>query len=457
MSKESGSHRRTAIVLVLLGGILPLAAYGLASWYSPTITPAVARQWLGGGSQSVVLVDVRPRSVYDKAHIDGAESWPLEAVQAARTADDVPPPLRGRKLLLICNVGASSRLGTAHLVRHGLADAVNVRGGLQEWVRDFAVEATGGPGCPWAAALAEETAPAAPEGGRFERFRNAAGRTLPFPFRVAPPWKQTLAVVSFFLIKPIYTILSFIAIVLLWRSRSPDLVAARWGMIAFFLGENACAVSYLAYRETSYLWEYLHSYGMLVCFGFLTFAILDGFDRRVLGLSSPEKRCAAIGLCGRCVKTAEVSCGLKRVFRIGIPALIVAALMLPTADWQFGSYNTIVFQSPYHYAHLWVFQCFENWYCSGVAVVMLAVSLGYASLRRHNAIGPAKVYFAAGAGAMGFGLLRMVIGAAYDDNRVWYLFWEEGTELLFILGTLLVLLTFRRTLLQERPADGAAS
>jgi hypothetical protein len=58
----------------------------------------------------------------------------------------------------------------------------------------------------------------------------------------------------------------------------------------------------------------------------------------------------------------------------------------------------------------------------------------------------AKIAFAAGVGPLGFGMLRMVLGAAYDRNRVWYLFWEETTEFLFILGVCLVLVIFRHGL-----------
>ena len=46
-------------------------------------------------------------------------------------------------------------------------------------------------------------------------------------------------------------------------------------------------------------------------------------------------------------------------------------------------------------------------------------------------------------------MLRMILGGAYDQNRVWYLFWEETTEFLFILGICFVLWTFRRKLLPE--------
>jgi hypothetical protein len=49
----------------------------------------------------------------------------------------------------------------------------------------------------------------------------------------------------------------------------------------------------------------------------------------------------------------------------------------------------------------------------------------------------------------------MVLGGAYDQNRVWYLFWEETTELLFIFAVCLVLWVFRRSLLPESARVGS--
>ena len=166
-------------------------------------------------------------------------------------------------------------------------------------------------------------------------------------------------------------------------------------------------------------------------------------------LSDPQKRCASLGLCDACVKHADVPCGLRRTFYMLIPLGMVLALMLPTADWQDNSYNTIIFGKVYHYAHLRVYQQFENWYCAAAAILMFAVSLLILALKKKDAVAAAKVALAAGIGPLGFGTLRMVLGAAYDQNRVWFLFWEETTELLFILGVCFVLWTFRRRLLTD--------
>ncbi len=250
---------------------------------------------------------------------------------------------------------------------------------------------------------------------------------------------------SYFFLKPIYMLLSLVIVAVLWKSRSADLVALRWGMIAFFLGESACAVNYFGYKETSYLWEYLHGAGMLVSFGFIAYAVLEAIDARILGLSDPKRRCAATRLCGACIKQTNVPCGLQRSFYLLIPALMVIAMMIPTADWHDNTYNTIIFRQPYNYGHLHVEQLFENWYCPAAALLMFAVSLAILLLKR-DAIESAKIAFAAGIGPLGFGMLRMILGAAYDQNRVWFLFWEEATELLMVFGVCCLLWIFRRGL-----------
>jgi hypothetical protein len=77
---------------------------------------------------------------------------------------------------------------------------------------------------------------------------------------------------------------------------------------------------------------------------------------------------------------------------------------------------------------------------------MLAASLAILLLKRQEPIGPAKIAFAAGVGPMAFGMLRMILGAAYDQNRVWFLFWEEATELVMVVGVCCLLWIFRRGL-----------
>lgn len=446
---------RIVAAIVAAGGIAPILLYWLLFGWTPTVSPGEAKRVLREPNSDAVLVDVRDPASFAAGHIDGAVNWPLAGILLAKGTQDVPATLNNCRLFLVCEVGMASRQAAWRLrdPELGVLRAFPVRGGIQEWIRAFAADM--GARCfPTPGnldAFLHKTDP--PGGDRFDRWRTGPEQVEEFPFRPSPVGEQAAAVLAYFFIKPVYMLLSLVLAAVLWQRGESDLAALRWSMIAFFLGEAACAVNYGLFRETSYLSEYLHSFGMACAFGFFTYAILEGIDRRILKLSEPGERCAAIGLCRRCIKYTAVPCGLKRIFLLITPVLIVVAAMLPTADWQDNSYNTYIFGQLYHYAHLRVFQQFENWCCPLAAAVCLSASLALLLLPSQEAIRWAKIPFAAGTGALGFGLLRMILGGAYDQNRVWYLFWEETTELLFILGICLALWIFRRGLLLVPASD----
>lgn len=408
---------------------------------------------LRGPSATAMLVDVRRAEEFSAGYIDGAINWPRAEILDLTDLDSIPSRFRNMTLLLLCNVGIDSCRAARHLSALGKDQTFNVRGGIQEWIRSLAIEQTAYP--PGSRLTLQDfiSNATAPQGSIFDRWRIAPDRVVDFPFRRSPLWEQAAAVLSFFVIKPIYELLSLILIIFLWRSQSSDLTALRWAMIFFFLGENACALNYFVFKETSYISEYLHSYGMLLCFGFTAYAVLEGVDGRILKLSDLNQRCAAAGLCGICVKYADAPCGLKRMFYLLIPALILIAFMLPAADWQNNSYNTVIFGRYYNYAHLWIYQLYENWYCAAAAVMMLGISLLILCVKKENAVAPAKIAFAAGIGPLGFGMLRMILGGAYDQNRVWYLFWEETTELMLVTCICFILWFFRSGLFPRWTPD----
>ncbi len=447
-SKNQSPHIVPWIVagIIAAGGAIPLICYVLFFGSVAILTPQQAKEMLRRQPADTMLVDVRRPEEFSAGHIDGAVNWPLDAVLDTDGLDKIPLQYRDTKLLFICNVGIDSCLAARHISALGKDRVFNVRGGIQEWIRSLAVVQSA-PTVVNQGMLQDllSNVPA-PQGGLFDRWRIAPDKVVELPFRQSPLGEQAAAVISFFLIKPIYEILSLAMIILLWKSRSPDLAALRWAMIFFFLGENACALNYFLFKETSYISEYLHSYGMLLCFAFAAYALLEGIDRRILKLSDPDQRCAAIGLCGSCIKYADVPCGLRQVFYLLIPALIALAFILPAADWQDNAYNTVIFGRYYNYAHLRIYQLYENWFCAEAAMLMLGISLLILCLKRENPIGAAKIAFAAGIGPLGFGMLRMILAGAYDQNRVWYLFWEESTELLFIASICFILWFFRRGL-----------
>ncbi|MDH3828054.1 MAG: hypothetical protein OET21_11590, partial [Desulfobacterales bacterium] len=99
-------------------------------------------------------------------------------------------------------------------------------------------------------------------------------------FRASSYFEQSAAVATAFLIKPIYTILAFFIFMVLWKRVEPELKALKWSMIFFFVGENFCAANFLfTENHDVYLLEYFHSLGMVLSFGFASFALIEGIDR----------------------------------------------------------------------------------------------------------------------------------------------------------------------------------
>jgi hypothetical protein len=280
-------------------------------------------------------------------------------------------------------------------------------------------------------------------------------------FRDTSRFEQWLVVVVAFGIKPIYILLTTLSIIWLWRQRAPDLVALRWGLMAFWLGENACSINYLFIHGNSDFWEYLHNFGMAVCFSFITYALLEGADRRLIKYSSAKERCAALSLCHACIKyDAAVPCGLRRVFTMLLPATIVLVSMLLSADLKLAAYDTNIFKSNVHYSITLTDQLFEIRYCPVLAILLLAASWLVLFFKREEPVPLAKMLFAAAMGPFGFGLLRLFLSAVYREDLIQYVVWEEITELIFVAAVAFVLLVFRHSLFLKEttaPVGPAAS
>jgi rhodanese-related sulfurtransferase len=424
MTEERSPGRWAVILLAVVGGLLPLLAYGLVLGRASAVSPEEARGLLTGNPADTALVDVRTAEEYAEGHVEAAVNWPLAEIQAAGSVAAVPAALRGKQLVLICVSGIRSGLAAQHLNQGGWANAVNVQGGMQAWV------ASGEKPC----ALA------------FCRLRRGSGEASALPFRPASPLEQVTAVLTGFLVKPLYMLLSLVVAAMLWRKRTPDLVALRWAMLTFFVGETCCAVNYVAYAEQSVLLEYLHSYGMVLCFSLTIFAVFEGIDLHLVHYSDPQACCAALALCQRCVKHVDAPCGLQRTFLLLIPAAIVLCVMPFCADLLPVAYNTRIFGTFYTYAHPVLCQIFEIRYLPGAALVLLAASWTALYFNSARGVWWSKILFAAGSGALGFSFFRLVLLQVYRDDLVWYAGWEELTELLFVVSAGLLLRIFRHGL-----------
>jgi rhodanese-related sulfurtransferase len=413
---DRGPRRRAwAVVLGILAlGALPPAAYWFGAGDVPAVTVPEARAELARPGGSAVLVDVRSPDIPAADRPAGAVAWPLEAIEAAASRAEIPEPLRGKRFLALCDAGYSSARAVRRLRALG-CDAVNVEGGMMAW-RGVAEGGAAAPGpCPVGVAYYE-----------------------------SPPFEQGLAIASGFVVKPVYMLLALALIAALWRRREPDLAALRRGLIAFDLGELFCFLNYALTDDASRLMEYLHSYGMALALGFGAYAAFLALDRRVVGFSAAEARCALLGLCRPCAKNAEAPCGLRRLFLWLIPLAGLLALMPLTAPLRPVAYATRIAGTPYLYAHPLPYQVYEIRVCPALAAVLMAAAWLVLRFKRREAVAWAQIVFSAGLGFMAFGLLRLALLAFYRDRLVWFTWWEEATELVGVLGACAVLWIFRK-------------
>jgi len=268
---------------------------------------------------------------------------------------------------------------------------------------------------------------------------------------------QWIVVVTAFGVKPLYLLLSLGVVIVLWRRTEPDLVALRWGMIWFWAGEQACAVNWLGYRETSAGLEYAHQSGMVAGFAFVAWAVMEDLDARLVHFSAANERCAALALCRRCIKYADEPCGFRNLFLFSVPASAVIALLPLTADFRWTSYSSEVLGSTVCYSHTALSQWFELRLCPVFALLCFAASWLALMFKRDDPVRWSKLLFAAGLGPLGFGTLRTALLGMFSDDLMWSDTWEEWTELLFVLGVVVVLRIFRHGLLASQPPASSAA
>jgi len=265
------------------------------------------------------------------------------------------------------------------------------------------------------------------------------------PVRSIPVIDQTVVVVTAFVMKPLYMLMSLVLAWYLRRARASDLVVLKWGLLAFFTGEAFCAINYLFFHDQAYLMEYFHSYGMLLAFGLTAYALVKGLDDRIIHYGDPARRCSIIALCGSCCKTQQVSCKGRALFQLTALVLAVLALVPLTADPGEVSYVTRIFNTPYNYTWLRSEQLFELRYTPILALAMFILALVIVRRPRVQVVPPAaQISLCAGIGALGFGAMRLVLGTLYAKNLAWSSSWEEIIEFLSMIFIAYVLYQFRR-------------
>lgn len=266
------------------------------------------------------------------------------------------------------------------------------------------------------------------------------------PFRDVPRFEQLVLAGAVYPIKLAYMALASLVVGLLWKQASPSLAALRWAMIFFLVGELICWINILAFFEEHLLLEYLHSWGMVVCFGFLVFAIVEALDSGVFHYSAPNAKCALVGVCQGCAKHTGGPCLLERLFKWMLPLALLVGWMPLSVPIAPVSYNTLILGVARNLSHSTPMLWYEIRYAplAGLALMGAAWLMVFRASRGRESgtLRLAKILLAGGVGHLGFAFLRLAFFAFYRDNLVWFVFWEEFTELILVTGVLVIVWLF---------------
>ena len=265
--------------------------------------------------------------------------------------------------------------------------------------------------------------------------------------RYIPLLDQLMVVITAFVIKPLYMLISFSLVWILKNARSSDLIALRWGLLAFFIGEAFCSINYLIFHDKSILSEFLHNYGMVVSFAFIGYALQEGLDKYVIQYSHPTKRCSFIGLCNNCIKSQDVPCRVKQIFKFSLIILGSLAFIPLLAEVREISYYVDIIGTPYNFIRPRVHQLFEIRYSPLLALLMFLIAFLSMHFSKEKQIPElARISVFAGIGALGFGIFRLFFNSVFAKNLAWSASWEELTEFILMIAIAYLIWLFRKAL-----------
>jgi hypothetical protein len=260
--------------------------------------------------------------------------------------------------------------------------------------------------------------------------------------------QQFAQVFAGLVIKPVYMLFSLALIIGLLGQTAREIVSMFWGLTAFLVGEIFCGINFITFRHASLISEYIHSYGMVLAFGFIAYATLEILDRRLFHITNG--RCAAGELCGICKRTSPLQCAARRITFLILGLAFLVSFLPLTASVSPKSYLTDLFGYPYSYARFDLYQWYEIRALPVFALASILAALIPLIRTAHDPIPQwTKIFFSAGIGALGFSILRLALGSIFADSLVWFEFWEEATEVMFISAIGFFLWQFRVTLLEK--------
>ena len=404
------------LILLFLPAISGCQRYAANFIGIPSIGAADLHKTIKSNAKPLII-DIREDRLYRKGHIPGAIRVDMESIEGYLEKIQIP---HQRVIVTVCANGWQSQIAAASIMAHGYRKVYNLAGGTTRWV--------------------ELGYPFQPAAGL-----DPAADSLKPPVIKISRLSQLAMTLAAFVVKPVYIVMTFLIIVMLWRKKSRDLVLIRYAMVLFFIGENACSLNYLVASNSSVWLEFVHGLGMVGMFFLLSWGLVVFFDERVIHYLNPERPCVFQRHCKLCWKKDNVSCGLHRLAIYLLPALAFTALIPVTMPLRPFRIIMPVFLSNV----LWLKDFWNLFIEFRVYPILGALSFitSYFWTRKGRRTLPkAQLPFFLALGFTFYSYFRFGLLLTFNENQAWADWWEESTEFIMVALVMTWLVVFKNQL-----------
>lgn len=251
---------------------------------------------------------------------------------------------------------------------------------------------------------------------------------------------QFLIFSSAFIVKPLHMLLSLLIIIKLFKNRNKDLILARTGVSIFLLGELGCTFNYLFFEQNSLILELIHDLGMIGLGSFLSWAIFEFWETRVINILDKDKKCSFLKICNSCWKYDNVKCKLNKFLKLIIMILVGVSFLPLLSDESVITQQLCVFDTFIEYTESSTLLFIQYKVYPIIAIILFIIAFFIYSntvlVRKYN------YFLFAGLGFLFYSLMSFFLVEAFDKTLFMATVWEEITELMIILVILSFLKIF---------------
>ena len=99
------------------------------------LTPPQTSRLLVENGDNVRIIDLRETETYEKNHINGSISRPIDDFLKEIFEGTYSSNKAGLKIVLVCDTGQLSKVAAAIMTEEGFTQVYNIKGGMRRWNR----------------------------------------------------------------------------------------------------------------------------------------------------------------------------------------------------------------------------------------------------------------------------------------------------------------------------------